>query len=276
VSGLFEACLRVPTVFFSIALGIVTIYWLFVLIGALDIDLFGGDASGAAKGIGEALSATKGIGDALAAGKGVGDALAAGKGVGDALAGGKGVGDALAGGKAAGEAVTGHGHGHGHGHDVEGGFWNALGLATVPITISGSVVVIVGWALSIMGMHYGARVLGGHPLLLALSVVASTLLVGLPISGLLVRPLNPIFKLRAGKSNRDYVGVVCTITTGQVDQSFGQATVQDGGNFLVIPVRCDTPDALKRGQQALIIDFDPDRHVYVVEPTETLGLPPKS
>jgi hypothetical protein len=278
MTALFEACLRVPTVFFTIALGIVLLYWLFVLIGALDIDLFGGDASGAAKGLGEALAGGKGLGDALAGAKGVGDALAGAKGVGDALAGAKGVGDALAGAKGVGDAMAGAkgvgeavkietGH---HDVDADGGFWNAMGLATVPITISASVVVVVGWALSILGMYYGSMVLGGSSVLLAVLVMAATVVVGIPLSGLLVRPLHPIFKLRSGKSNRDYVGSVCTITTGQVNRDFGQATVEEGGAFLVIAVRCDKPEALKRGDRALIIDFDPARHAYVVEQANNL------
>jgi hypothetical protein len=96
--------------------------------------------------------------------------------------------------------------------------------------------------------------------------------VGIPLAGLLVRPLHPIFKLRAGKSNRDYVGALCTINTGQVNRDFGQATLEEGGTVLVIAVRCDKPDVLKRGDRALIIDFDPARHAYVVEPADNTGL----
>jgi hypothetical protein len=265
MTGLFDACLRVPTVIFTIGLGIVLLYWLFVLIGALDIDLFGGDAAGAAKGLGDALAGAKGAGDVLAGAKGLGDALAGAKGAGDVLAGAKGVGDALAGAKGVGEVVKIE-----TAHADAGGFWDGLGLATVPITISASVVVVVGWALSILGMHYGAMWLGERSVLLVLLVSAATIVAGIPVAGLLVRPLNPIFRLRTGKANRDYIGSLCTITTGRVDPSFGQATVEDGGTVLVIAVCCDKPDALKRSDRALIIDFDPDRHAYVVEPADGL------
>jgi hypothetical protein len=47
--------------------------------------------------------------------------------------------------------------------------------------------------------------------------------------------------------------------------TFGQATIEDGGDVLVIPVRCDKT-GLVRNDKALIIDFDTDRHAYVVEP----------
>ena len=98
----------------------------------------------------------------------------------------------------------------------------------------------------------------------------------LPLAGLLVRPLAPLFRLREGKGNKDYIGHTCTITTGTVDDRFGQAAVHDGGTVLEIPVRCDRVGALVRGGKALIIDFDPERHAYVVEPSADMIASPES
>jgi hypothetical protein len=229
---LIEAAQEFPTVVFTIGLGICLIYWLFVLLGALDIDLFG-DASGA--------------------GKAIGDVAGAGKAVGD-------VGGADA---------------HGNDLDVDGGLWSGLGLSRVPITISISAIFLVCFCISLLGMHYVPGLLGNAswvgPVMLPV-----TLVLGIPLAGLLVRPLGGVFTLREGKSNRDYVGHTCTITTGRVDEGFGQATIEDGGDVLVIPVRCDKPGALERNDKALIIDFDTDRHAYVVEPvTDMLPAPDK-
>lgn len=217
-----EAALRFPTVIFTIGLGVVLLYWVFVLIGALDIDLFGdADVSGAGKGIGDV------IGDGAAAAKGGAEVAKA---------------------------------------DVSsGGIWSGLGLGRVPLTISISAIFLVGWVLSLVGMHYVPDLLG-HARWVSGVVLVGTLVAGFPIAGLLVRPLGGVFLLREGKSNRDYVGHTCTITTGQVTEGFGQATVEDGGTVLVIPVRCDRSDVLARGDRALIIDFDRERQAYVVEP----------
>ncbi|HRC56417.1 MAG: hypothetical protein IPI49_18305 [Myxococcales bacterium] len=63
---MLQASLQFPTVVFTIGLGIALVYWVFVLLGALDIDLLGGgDAAGAAKGLGEVLTAGKGGAEAL-------------------------------------------------------------------------------------------------------------------------------------------------------------------------------------------------------------------
>jgi hypothetical protein len=249
VNELLEASARFPTVLFSVGLGIALIYWLFVLLGALDIDLFH-----------------------------AGDAAAAGKGAGDLLVGGsKGGAEAL---KGFGHGHGGHGHGHGghlhaHGsHDADadgGGILDALGLTAVPITISLSVIMLLGWIGTLLGMHYGGGALSGLGRWLSPLVFLLVLVLALPVAGLLVRPLRSVFSLKESKRNRDYVGHTCTITTGQVDAEFGQATVEDHGTVLVIPVRCDRADVLSRGARALIIDFDDQREAYLVEPTGDLG-----
>jgi hypothetical protein len=239
VSQLLDASVRFPTVIFTIGLGICLVYWLFVLLGALDIDLLGAEHAG---------EATKGIGDAITGGA---------KGGAEAL---KGVG---------------HDVGHDHDVDVDGGFWEALGLASVPLTISISVIMLVCWCASLMAMHYGGNSIGSLGGWLPAIVLLAVVILGIPIAGLLVRPLGPVFEVKEGKRNRDYVGHTCTITTGSVDDDFGQATIEDGGTVLVIPVRCDRKGALGRGHKALVIDFDEARAAYVVEPTpEGLMAPP--
>ena len=231
MNELLAASLEFPTVVFTIVLGIVLVYWLFVLLGALDIDLFGGDVdvdvSGAAKGIGDVLTGgAKGGAEAFHADAG---------------------GDAHAGGDA----------------DADGGgVWHGLGLGDVPVTISVSLIVLIGWCGSLLAMHYIAGSAGWQRLV----VLVVAIVIALPIAALLVRPLAPVFAVKEGKSNADYVGHTCTISTGSVDDSFGQATVEDGGTVLVIQVRCGERGKLARGDKALIIDFDQARQAYVVEP----------
>jgi len=226
---LVTASLQFPTVVFTIALGIALVYWLFVLLGALDIDLLGGpdvdvDVSGAAKGIGEALTG---------------------------------------GAKAGGEAVKLDFDGD---VDGDGGVWSGLGLGDVPMTITVSIILLCSWCGTLLIMYYLVPAVGlgswFPPLLLP-----GMLLVSLPLTAVLIRPLVPIFKITEGKSNDDYVGHTCTISTGSVDENFGQATVEDGGTVLVIPVRSDRPGKLARNDKALIIEFDPERQAYVVEPS---------
>lgn len=218
---MIDASLEFPNVVFTIALGVVLVYWLFVLLGTLDIDLFGhGDVGG----------------------HDVGD-----------------VGGDVAGGHDAGGHDGGDGH-DGDGDADSGGLWHFLGLGDVPLTISISFIVLTGWVASMLGTRYlqdGALRYAVLPLAFVAALLASAVL---------VRPLRPVFRVREGKTNRDYEGATCTITTGHVDDKFGQATIEDGGTVLIIAVRCDKAGALKRGDKALVVEFDPERQAYIVEP----------
>jgi hypothetical protein len=229
MTDLLDASVQFPTVIFTIGLGIALVYWVFVLLGALDVDLLGG-----------------------------GDVAGAGKGVGDALVGG---------GKAGAELATKPDVAAKPG-DAHGGVWDALGLASVPVTVSVSFVMLVGWTASVLGMHWGGAALGALGGWLSPIIFVVAALLAIVLAGVLARPLAPVFAVREGKTNADYVGHTCTVTTGHVDDGFGQATVEDGGTVLVIPVRCDRPGALARGGRALIIEFDASRQAYVVEPAD--------
>jgi hypothetical protein len=228
VNLVVQGSLQFPTVVFTIALGIALVYWVFVLVGALDLDLFGGgdvDVSGAAKGIGDAILGAKG--------------------------GAEGGVQALKGVKLASD---------------DGGMWQGLGLGGVPVTISVSIIVLIGWCASLLSMHYLVPAITSASWLPAV-LLPATLIGSLVVTGFIVRPLRPVFAVAEGKSNRDYIGHLCTITTGKVDEGFGQATIEDGGTVLVIAVRCDRSDRFARGDKALIIDFDAERQAYLVEPS---------
>ncbi|HEX3765044.1 MAG TPA: hypothetical protein VHW23_40390, partial [Kofleriaceae bacterium] len=163
MNELVVASLQFPTVVFTIALGIVLVYWLFVLIGALDIDLFGGDVdvdvSGAAKGIGDMLT-------------------------GGAKGGTEAAISALHTGGHAGGEVGGDADG-----DVDGGgLWHVLGLGDVPVTISASLITVLAWVGSLLAMRYLG--VGGW---FTLVVLVVAVIVALPVAALLIRPIAPVF-----------------------------------------------------------------------------------
>ncbi len=230
MSELLTDAAAFPSAIFTVGLGLSLVYWLMVILGALDLDVGHADA--------DALHALKGI-----------DALAAAKGA-DALAGAK---SALGAGSVVGELVP------------EGmSFW--LRLRQVPITVAASGVSLFGWIASMLGTRLLTPVVAlAVPRPLAgLVVLALSVAVALPLTSLATRPLRRLFNARSAKRRIDFVGTVCRIRTGQVDEKFGQAEVADGGAGLIVEVRA-TAGTLKRGGAALIIDYDAEREAYLVE-----------
>lgn len=228
--------LSFPTVLFTTLLGIAVCYWLLVIVGALGIDALGGadGHEGAADGHFD------GHGD---------------------------LGHADA-----------HGDLHADAHAPEGvahgsaGLAGALKLRSAPLTVVISLVIFFGWVLSLAGTSALATVLAplgaiaGGTIVLLVSLVIAVLL-----TSLAVRPLAPLFRVNAGASRRALVGKVCTIvTTGGVNDTFGQARLDDAGTEYTLRVRADVRSGLDRGARALIVDYDEERDAYVVEPMEEI------
>jgi hypothetical protein len=223
------AILAFPTVIFTILLGVVILYWLFVLLGALDINLLG-------------------------------DADLDGHGHTDIDVGGHGHADVH---------LDGHGHHHGHDHghsdaDAEhpgglAGLIQSLGLGGVPVTLMLSLLILAAW-----GFCLGALTLLGSAGWTTVAAPLIALVLAVPVTAAIIRPLRGFFVSLAAPQHRDLLGKVCTITTLRVDARYGQAEVEDGGAGLIVQVRSTDPGRLNRGDRALIFDYKDE--VFYVEP----------
>lgn len=258
--------LAFPTVVFTTLLGMLVIYWAMVIIGALDIDaLDGGAFEGASEGVAEAAGEAAGEAAAEAVAEAVGEAAAEGIGEAATEAAGEAAHEAVA--EAAHEAAAGHG-----GASALAALLNALRLRNAPLTIVISFFTIFGWILSIAGVSLvtpwlGAIVPGWAA---GLVVLVLALLVSWPLVSIVTKPLGKIFVIVEAPRRAGIIGKICTITTGRVDTGFGQAEQADGGAGLLIQVRCDKAEGLKRGDRALIVSYDDERDAFIVEPYDRL------
>lgn len=202
--------LSMPTVLFTVGLGAVVLYWISVMLGALDLDLFDpssadGGVEGAAKGAAEGTLA---------------------------------------------------------------GILEALRLRHAPVTVIGSLAVLLGWVGSYFGMRYLAPMLPVGGGVAALLVALAAMLVALPLTSLITRPLKPLFVSRVAPGNANLVGSVVTVRTGTVNEGFGQGELATEG--LIVQVRAPKSAGLKRGDKALILGWDADQHAFEVEPMEAV------
>jgi len=253
-----EGILAFPTIVFTSLLGVVLLYWLFVIFGALDIDILdsgegliegGTGIEGAAKGALE--GATKGVLEGAT--KGVLEG--ASKGVLEGAAKG-----ALEGAAKGGTELA-----------PKGGLLelpSTFGLRQAPVTVTFSLLIAWSWLFSILAMHYGGPLVGGaiSHTLLGVAVLVLGFVASVPFAAISLRPLAPLFVTHGATKKRELIGSTCTITTGRVDAKFGQASVETGGAGMLLQVRCDKPNNLKRGDEALIVDIDQRRDAFIVEP----------
>lgn len=243
------ASLSFPTVVFTVLLLIALAYWVLVIIGALGLDAldFDHDHAGGA--------------DVHAGDVG---------GHGDVHHGDVHHGDAH------------HGdahHGHDHGHTGEGLgllptlLW-VLKLNSVPMTIVLSSVLFWSWLTCHLAMHH---VVGyDAPRWVEIGLFFGALALSLPLTSLAVRPIAPLFRSPPAQRRSALIGKIVDVDTSYVSDTFGLAKAEDGGAGLIVQIRSDATNGLKRGDRALVLSFDEAREVYEVTPIDDLIAPDKN
>lgn len=258
MSEVFVLALSFPSVVFTVLLGVVLIYWAFVMVGVIHIGegsegALDGHIDGATKGLME--GAVDHLGGAHAD---VGD-----------LGGHADVGD-----------VGGHA-GHGDGGDGDFGdgddggdsagamalIMNALHLRSVPATVVFSLIITFSWLVSVVSMQVLSRMMPwALGALTSAGVLLGSFVLSLPLTSVVARPLAKVFAPKRAPTKVDFIGKTCVVRTGTVTAKFGEATMQDGGAGLVLRIRVEDGKQLGRGEQALIVDYDADHETYLVEP----------
>ena len=143
-------------------------------------------------------------------------------------------------------------------------------LGRVPLMVFLSLVALPLWVGSILLNYY----LGNESWLLGLGLLVPLLLGSLLLAKVLTLPFVHLFA--AMERNHDEgaqpLGKVCTVLLPATHERLGQASVQlRSGAPLMLNVRAaSAATELKKGDTALIIDYDATRRCYLVEPYDTL------
>lgn len=234
-----------PTVPLTVILGVVVGYWIFALVTGAAFH-GGGDIDAVAGGVKAAGDATTG----------------AIKGASEAVAGAiKGTAEAM-GGHA--DADLGDVDGD---HDLaDSGVLSGLGLGKVPVTITGSAATLLAWTVCALT----TLSLKPSNLLFQSLVLLGSLVAGLLATAVVLRPLGKALDANKPARRRDSLGQICTITSGKVDAKFGTAHVEDGAAGLNVHVVCSKANTLKKGDRAILVDFDSAKDTYEIEPVDWL------
>lgn len=149
----------------------------------------------------------------------------------------------------------------GLGMELSDDFLTSLGLRGVPGAVALSLLLVVAWFVSLVGVV----LVEGTPARAAVLVVA--LLAGWLCAGLVARASRAMFPAVAPPSRADFVGRMCVIRTGRVGTDFGQAEVTaDDGSSALVQVRQTGDEDLRAGSSALIFDYDPEGEFFWVMP----------
>jgi hypothetical protein len=143
----------------------------------------------------------------------------------------------------------------------------AFGLSGVPFSIVVSLLVLIGWLVTALASVLLLPWVPTEVLRLAagLAVLMAAVAVSIVITARLVRPMRGLFVTHAAKSNATLVGQVCRVLTGVVDERQGRAEIAQRGASINIRVWASSPNSLKRGDRALVTDYDAATQRYRVD-----------
>lgn len=147
-----------------------------------------------------------------------------------------------------------------------GGFLLYFGLNGIPITVVLTVLILVAWTLAYFVSAYlivplpfdWLRYIAGT------AVIAGAIALAMPITGMSLRPTRHIFTGESAKTNDSFVGSKGSVTTLEVTESFGQAEVADGGAGLLVNIRAEEPNTLKKGDEVALLSYDAANGTYRV------------
>lgn len=236
--------LSFPTVGFTIFLGFVVVYWLFVLLGALDLDLFDLDADiDADVDLDLDMDVDVDVDADLDVDADIDADVDADA---DLDVDGGGIGGAIV-------AVL-----------------SALGWVGVPLTITISFFSLLNWVCTFLGAYFMAQWLGeAYSPIVKVGLFFASIVVSTGATSLAIKPLKGVFRSAVARSGaRGFIGKTIKITSGTVGPHFGRGAFdEEDGAVMDLSIRCEDPNnGLERGDEALIIDYDEERHIYFVEP----------
>lgn len=138
------------------------------------------------------------------------------------------------------------------------GLLQAANLHVLPLALTFAIISLVGWFVSAIG----TLVLSSNNspgIVLALAIALTALAGGVFVAGRVGNLLRPIFVPAVHVKRRDLIGKLCTVQTGRVDRTFGQAEVVDAERSThLIQIRCEIDNDLRAGMRALIVAVDDD------------------
>ena len=150
------------------------------------------------------------------------------------------------------------------------GFLNKFKLDGIPLTISLSFVIFLSWIVSFLLVNYYQDKVADDwvKAFIGIWVILLAPVISTPIVGLLLSPLKSIFrKFREeaeGRKADSLVGHIARVRTDKVNMNFGDAEIDHEGASLILKIRAEEPNELKRGDKVLLTEYIEGENIYKV------------
>ncbi len=228
MEAFLTALFSFPTVCFTSLLALALLYWITVIVGALDIDFLSPD-TGADAAIDASPDVVTDVG-----------------------------GDA---------GIHHDADVHATGY-TPNGIGNFISLGKVPITIIFTFFAFVGWLLGMFSDMLLRGPIAGitGDLLYGFGLFPALVILSFIITGFLVRPFRGMFSLVTEHAGITLQGKMVRITSRTVSPTFGTAICDNAGAGILMRVICRDGVTLKRDEMAVVVEYDEAKQTYLVAP----------
>lgn len=152
------------------------------------------------------------------------------------------------------------------------GFWISVGrflyLGEMPIMVVGSFFAVSLWTISVLGNYYWNGEPGHRSAWMALLLLVPNGVVSLVVTRILSAPFRKLFSAldKAATEVEAILDRIGTVTSAQVDERYGQVSVDTGAAPLLINARVAPGEApLLKGSTVRVTCAGPDDAFYFIE-----------
>lgn len=141
-------------------------------------------------------------------------------------------------------------------------------LGRVPFMLFLSFLMLPFWALALLANYY----LGTGNNFIGFLLLLPAFIAALFIAKVLTAPFIRLFAVfeKEHNSNAVVLGQVCTVILPATPTEMGQATVKTEGSPLLLNVKTTGSANLKKGETALVLEYDEKSKFYLIEPYQLL------
>lgn len=149
-----------------------------------------------------------------------------------------------------------------------------FGLGGVPLTITISLISLIGWLLCYYASYFASQLL---PTTL-LNVIASIVIfivatyVAILITAQIIKPVRKLFAKLDIDETKHILGQTVIVRSAVVNQDRGEAFMNDGGAGILLNVRATNNEEFKKGDEVVVIEELNNSNLYrVVAQSEFSG-----
>jgi len=141
-----------------------------------------------------------------------------------------------------------------------------FGLNGVPVTIIISFLSLFGWLVSYYSVHYLSALIpqGVFKVVFGLLVFIAAFWIAVLITAMLVKLLSPLFQKVEQQTIKRILGQMAVVRTSKVNESFGEAFLDDGGAGLILKVRSQDGQTFERGDKVVLLEYLESENAYCV------------